>query len=310
MTRPPHRAELIDFDPMEDAFASRPNPAPIAVDDEVTLPRKTDFPDSDEAKAQMDQARKDGETRQRLADAADEGVDITGRAGRALADDYDGMNAYDDRVYAKYYYNGDPGLDVKTARDNNRGRGTDDGGLGTYPGGQSSGGNSEFVFERPLAVQGMGQPGYAPIVTAEMKKEVWASVSGPCKGAPSRKEVEGCVEGDLKLNPESRTGKQAIALAARAWHALRRPATEGVDTASQEPSMEDVIAFNGGDEDVPEKARKTMDTLQKALDQVVNTRNLDLDDLTAESHRRWNRKTRNMCCEDMFDVVCKQPCLV
>jgi len=24
---------LIDFDPMEDAFASRPNPAPIAVDD-------------------------------------------------------------------------------------------------------------------------------------------------------------------------------------------------------------------------------------------------------------------------------------
>lgn len=49
-------------------------------------------------------------------------------------------------------------------------------------------------------------------------------------------------------------------------------------------------------------------SLAAQLDGIVNHRMLDADDLTKETNRRWNARTQNLCCKDMFDTVCKQPC--
>ena len=44
------------------------------------------------------------------------------------------------------------------------------------------------------------------------------------------------------------------------------------------------------------------------LDVLKNTRNFDTEDLTADTNKDWLDQTASLCCADMYDTVCNQPC--
>jgi hypothetical protein len=44
------------------------------------------------------------------------------------------------------------------------------------------------------------------------------------------------------------------------------------------------------------------------LDVIRNPRNLDTEDLTSETNDDWMGQTANLCCVNMYDTVCNQPC--
>eukprot|EP00293_Proteomonas_sulcata_P000548 CAMPEP_0184315970 /NCGR_PEP_ID=MMETSP1049-20130417/86990_1 /TAXON_ID=77928 /ORGANISM="Proteomonas sulcata, Strain CCMP704" /LENGTH=219 /DNA_ID=CAMNT_0026634739 /DNA_START=27 /DNA_END=686 /DNA_ORIENTATION=- len=182
-----------------------------------------------------------------------------------------------------------------------------DGGIGTWPGGQSTGGHSGLDYEFETARH--LHPARSDIVTRAMKSDVWAVVSGDCKDINDVDDLQDCVKKSLKVDPSTTMGKKALNIAATQWHALRRPASEDVGNNQQEPSMEDVIEFNSRPEHLG-KARAQMRGLQKQLDKVVNHRNFDTEHLTPDSNKYWLDATRDMCCKDMFDTECNSPCWV
>jgi len=186
-----------------------------------------------------------------------------------------------------------------------------DGGMGTFPGGQYTGGNSEFAFERVNHLAKHVSP-RENIARREMEKQVWSAVGGPCLDKLKVDEMEDCVSKELALDPSSRQDMKALDIADTEWHALRRPATEEVANNGQYPALEDVVAFNGRkDQNIDmEAAKSKMATLQKALDKVVNHRNMDTEHLTQDSNDLWMAHTRPLCCVDQFDTACNTPCWI
>ena len=237
--------------------------------------------------AQVRRARADGHRRQAAADAGD-GSKVTstvgdaaqhevtegdrhspllGNKGKALLDFWEGVRATDKGTRFR--------------------RGRLGGGLGTFPGGQSTGGQSEGERGRSWHTE-FAQPLTANqwIMASEMRRQVWtalapqgADAEGGCKDAETSEEAEDCVARALKLDRDSSVDKQAMKMAAREWRALRRPASEGIGPADHAPSLEDIVRFNDKQEDLaPAHAR--MKGLQKKLDQIVNKRNFDTEHLT------------------------------
>jgi len=184
-----------------------------------------------------------------------------------------------------------------------------DGGLGTFPGGQSTGGNSEFGFEREAHLA-KNPPTRHDIVAREMERQVWGAVGGACKEKLKVDEMEDCVSKTLKLDPSSKVDQRALDIADRQWHALRRPATEDVHPTGKFPSLEDVIEFNGKKHQNIDlhKAKEKMAGLQKELKKIVNHRNLDTEHLTEDSNNLWMSMTANLCCKDEADTDCVSPC--
>ena len=244
----------------------------------------------EDLEAQVRRARADGHRRQAAADAtgAADGSKVTptvgaaaqhevtegdrhspllGNKGKALLDFWDGVRATDKGTRFR--------------------RGRLGGGLGTFPGGQSTGGQSEGEGGRSWHTE-FAQPLTAnqQIMASEMRRQVWTALApqgadseGGCKDAETSEEAEDCVARALKLNRDSSVDMQAMKMAAREWRALRRPASEGIGPADHAPSLEDVVRFNDKQEDLaPAHAR--MKGLQKKLDQIVNKRNFDTEHLT------------------------------
>ncbi|EKX36999.1 hypothetical protein GUITHDRAFT_155089 [Guillardia theta CCMP2712] len=179
------------------------------------------------------------------------------------------------------------------------------GGIGTYPGGQSTGGSSEFTEEnlrthRPLT-------GKEEIMASEMRHKMWQVLDGGCKYANTTEELVECVSSAASLDQSDPLDQQALNIAKRQWHALRRPGSEEVSADDKEPSLEDVIAFNSQPEDL-DVARRRMRGLQNQLDGIVNHRNFDSEHLTQETNDFWMAHTHNLCCRDFMDTECSSPC--
>ncbi len=185
-----------------------------------------------------------------------------------------------------------------------------------------TGGYSEFDFEHSSSEV------YAPRHTAQENVKLqrmgkrWTVVSGPCKGSSSVEDLRKCVTSkqptwtdDYNVSP-NRQGEK---------YALMKPASAGVDVNSRNPSLENVIRANklpslkplyGKMKTLQDQVRiflcalsivvEITDTLQ--LNVIKNPRNLDTEDLTSETSDDWLGQTANLCCANMYDTVCNQPC--
>ena len=222
---------------------------------------------------------------------------ILGNEGHALLDFWDGISATD-----------------KGTRFNNE---YSRGGLGTFPGGQSTGGQREMEgdkawnhkYVRPLTSN-------QKIMAGEMRHEVWAAMApkgaendGGCKDAETSQKAADCVAKALQLDASRALDRQAMDIASHEWRALRRPGSEEIGPDDKEPSLEDVVKYNDKKIDLG-PARAQMEGMQKKLDQIVNVRNFDTEHLTRESNSAWLGHTANMCCRDYMDTVCNSPCWV
>lgn len=136
--------------------------------------------------------------------------------------------------------------------------------------------------------------------------QVWTVVAGPCKGMGSVDELKACVRGKLDVSASGDAGRAAVQEAKRIHFALTRPGSAGVGKQSSNPSLEDIIGAN----QMPDMSgtNKRLDDLQRQMDGIVNHRLLDTEDLTKETSDMWRARTSNLCCQDMFDTVCNQPC--
>ena len=89
------------------------------------------------------------------------------------------------------------------------------GGIGTYPGGQSTGGSSEFTEEnlrtrRPLT-------GKEEIMASEMRHEMWQVLDGGCKYANTTEELVECVSSAASLDQSDPLDQQALNIAKRSF---------------------------------------------------------------------------------------------
>lgn len=226
---------------------------------------------------------------------------LLGNKGKDLLDFWDGIRATD-----------------KGTRFNNQ---YSSGGIGTFPGGQSTGGQREVEedkawnhkFVRPLTAN-------QKIMAGEMRHKVWSVMApngadneGGCKDEETSSKAADCVAEALKLRSNDGSIRpldmQAMNMASREWRALRRPASEEIEPNDKEPSLEDVVKFNDKKIDLG-PARAQMEGMQKKLDKIVNMRNFDTEHLTKESNDAWLGHTGNMCCKNYMDTVCNSPCWV
>lgn len=142
---------------------------------------------------------------------------ILGNEGHALLDFWHGIRATDKGTRFGGQYHGG-------------------GGIGTFPGGQSTGGQREVEadkawnhkFVRPLTAN-------QKIMAGEMRHQVWGAMApngvendGGCKDESTSSKAADCVAKALKLDASNNLDKQAINMASREWRALRRPASEEV----------------------------------------------------------------------------------
>ena len=222
---------------------------------------------------------------------------LLGNEGHALLDFWHGIRA----------------TDAGTRYSNQGSRG----GIGTFPGGQSTGGQHEMESEKPWNHKYV-RPLTAnqKIMAGEMRRQVWGAIApngveneGGCKDEETSSSAADCVTKALKLDSTNDLDKQAINMASREWRALRRPASEQIGSNDKYPSLEDIVTYNDKKIDLA-PARAQMEGMQKKLDQIVNVRNFDTEHLTKDSNDAWLGHTSNMCCKNYMDTVCNEPCWV
>eukprot|EP00292_Cryptomonas_paramecium_P013024 CAMPEP_0113689748 /NCGR_PEP_ID=MMETSP0038_2-20120614/17364_1 /TAXON_ID=2898 /ORGANISM="Cryptomonas paramecium" /LENGTH=218 /DNA_ID=CAMNT_0000610909 /DNA_START=41 /DNA_END=697 /DNA_ORIENTATION=+ /assembly_acc=CAM_ASM_000170 len=182
------------------------------------------------------------------------------------------------------------------------------GGIGTFPGGQSTGDYNEFVRRPDIYRYNYRRTKTENAVKQGKEYESkWITVSGPCKGASTVKALEDCVrKGQPKWTDNYNLLPKHDEQEKPDDFALMKPGTAHVDVNSQRPSLEDVIRGNKLPNLKP--IYEKMKSLQDQLDVIKNPRNFDTEDLTSSTSDDWVQQTTNLCCANMYDTVCHEPC--
>ena len=117
------------------------------------------------------------------------------------------------------------------------------GSIGTYPGAQSTSGDSEFEFEHDKEdkwIQRVQENQRVDRLTPH-----WTVVAGPCQGASSLDNLRDCVAREQpSVVANYNVFDSSSHNQTRQEYALRKPASAGVGIRSMNPSLEDVIRAN------------------------------------------------------------------